>query len=214
MINPPPPFLCFIRLRGITENSSGQISNGFGSCNNNNGSVVAECTGSMTSSSNNGGVVTTSTAAAVGSSGIYFPNYRPTGNGTGGGGGGGGLTGMDKSSQNNVGGANGMSGPMRHHYLMSKQVRMGRRVSDGGPYVAAYKLYIEKRSPQLTQIRSNSNIDKADSGSVGLASSVKMLLQDKTTYGGLPNSHRGEWMHYKNQVRERRGWRGRDGRVR
>lgn len=166
------------RLRQITENSSGQIGNGFGSCNNS--SVAAECAGSGVV--NNGGVPTSTGVGSTG--GVYFANY-----------------GVDNSSQNSVSGINGLSGPMRHHYLhVSKHVRMGRRVSDGGPYVAAYKLFIEKRGPQLTQIHSNSNIDRSDSTSISSANSIKMLLQEKKSYGGLPSNSRGEWMQYKQQV--------------
>ena len=110
------------------------------------------------------------------------------------------------SSQTSMGGS--INGPLRGggagvgHYLhMPPKGRMGRRVSDGGPYVAAYRMFIEKRNPQLTQIRSNTNIEKSDSSSVN---SVKLLLQErKASYGGLPNNRR-EWQHFKNQVRGQR----------
>ena len=166
------PDICY-RLREITENSSGQINNGFGSCNNS--SVVAECAASAINGTG------ASASTTMGSSGVYFANYG------------------DHSSQNSVSGA---SGPIRQHYLHPKHPRMGRRVSDGGPYVTAYKLFIEKRAPQLTQIRSNTNIDKSDSTGISSASSVKMLLQEKkSSYGVLPN-HK-EWLY--KQVREGRG---------
>ena len=121
------------------------------------------------------------TSGAMGSSGVYYTtNY-----------------GVDNSSQNSVG------GPTRLNYhLQPKGGRMGRRVSDGGGYVAAYRLFIEKRSPQLTQIKSNTSIDRVDSTSMSSTNSVKVLLQEKKAhgYGGLPNNHR-EWLQYKNQVR-------------
>ena len=115
-------------------------------------------------------------------------------------------------SQSSVGGSiNGpLRGPANHYLHMPPKARMGRRVSDGGPYVAAYKMFIEKRNPQLTQIRSNTNIEKSDSSSV---SSVKPLLQErKASYGGLPNNRR-EWQQFKNQVRREGGREGEQGSI-
>lgn len=93
------------------------------------------------------------------------------------------------------------SSSINRHYLQPpRHARMGRRASDGGPYAAGYKMFLEKRNPQLAQINSSSSIDRQDS--MG-ASSVKQLLQDhKATaahYGRLPNTHR-QWLAYKNQV--------------
>ena len=104
---------------------------------------------------------------------------------------------VDNSSQNSVG------GPTRHHYLHLNTARMGRRVSDGGPYVAAYKLFIEKRNPQLTQIMSSNDVGLDVSTSS--TNSVKVLLQEKKAYGGLPKSDHREWLLYKKQVIRERG---------
>ncbi len=94
------------------------------------------------------------------------------------------------SSQNSVG------GPIRPHLhpsvAHSRGHRMGRRISDGGPYVQSYRHYIEKK--YLPEIKSNSNIKKSDSN-MSSTSSVKMLLMEqleKKAYGMLPN--RKEWL--------------------
>ena len=117
----------------------------------------------------------------LGSTGIHYPAGYMQG---------------DTSSQASLGGSIG--GPLRHHYLQAPGGgRMGRRVSDGGPYVAAYKLYIEKRNPQLTQIMSATNLDKAEGNNMSSSNSVRMLLQEKKAYGGLP--HR-DWVQFKEQV--------------
>ena len=63
--------------------------------------------------------------------------------------------------------------------------------------MAAYKLYIEKRNPQLTQIMSATNLDKAEGNNMSSSNSVRMLLQEKKAYGGLP--HR-DWVQFKEQV--------------
>lgn len=156
----------------MSDNSFGQIPNGFGSSQG----------GSTNLGTTSGGVGlalnSILTSNAMGSSGVHYTNYNP-----------------DSSLQTSLGGINGISGisgPARHHYVHA--ARMGRRVSDGGPYVAAYKLYIEKRNPQMMQ----TSIDRSDS--VSSSSSVRMLLEEKKKgYGGLPNNHR-EWLQYKNQV--------------
>ena len=102
---------------------------------------------------------------------------------------------INNSSQNNV------NGPKRH-YIPPSRNRMERRMSDATPYATAYRLYIEKRNPQLAQINSNSSVNREDSSSISSASSVKMLLQEKKAfgevYGGLP-AHR-QWLQYKNHV--------------
>ncbi len=159
------------RIREISENSSGQISNGFGSCTTTEHPLTE------------GFALGSGMPGKMGSSGIHYTNYP-----------------LNHSSQSSMGGSiNGpLRGPGGHYIHMPPKGRMGRRVSDGGPYVAAYKMFMEKRSPQLTQIRSNTNIEKSDSSSV---SSVKLLLQEKVSYGGLPNTTR-EWQQFKNQVRE------------
>lgn len=69
--------------------------------------------------------------------------------------------------------------------------------------MAAYKMFMEKRNPQLPQIKSSTNIEKCDSTTMSSTNSVKMLLQEKQEkkgYGGLPNSSRREWNQFKNQV--------------
>lgn len=168
----------------MNESSNDQISNGFGSCSG--GDNPADPGGIGGGGGGHGGGAgiawhTMSTSGAMGSSGIQ-PH-------------------TDYSSQNSMG------GPIRHQHqphqylALPKNPRMGRRVSDGGPYVAAYKLYIEKRNP-LPQIKSSTNIEKCDSTSMSSTNSVKMLLQEKQekkAYGGLPNS-RKEWLQFKNQV--------------
>lgn len=120
------------------------------------------------------------TTNCMGSAGIHYANYGP-----------------DNLSQTSLGGTGSMGGPLRYHHLQTTGARMGRRVSDGGPYVAAYKLYIEKRNPQLTQIMSATNIEKSEGNHMSSANSVKMLLQEKKNYGGLPHK---DWFHYKEQV--------------
>ena len=99
------------------------------------------------------------------------------------------------SSQSSV------TGPIRPHLHPSHQHprggRMGRRTSDGGPYVQGYRQFIEKRSQQqLPLIKSTNNIERSDSA-MSSTSSVKMLLMEKQlekkAYGGLPNS-RKEWL--------------------
>ena len=115
---------------------------------------------------------------------------------------------FDHSSLSSVGGPMRPSHqqqykPQPHQFLpLPKNPRMGRRVSDGGPYVAAYRLFIDKRNP-LPQIKSSNNIERCDSTSMNSTNSVKLLLQEtqeKKCYGGLPNSRR-EWLEFKNQVR-------------
>lgn len=158
-------------MRKITENSSN--GSGFGSISNN--PPVADSSGGA-------GLVFNGipTANLMGSSGVHYnTGYGP-----------------DNSSQTSLGGAGSM-GPLRYHHLQTPGARMGRRVSDGGPYVAAYKLFIEKRNPQLTQIMSANHIEKTEGTNMSSANSVKMLLQDKIAHGGLPHK---DWFHYKEQV--------------
>ena len=89
-----------------------------------------------------------------------------------------------------------------HHFVpLPKNPRMGRRASDGGPYVAAYRLFIDKRNP-LPQIKSSNTIERCYS-TMNSTNSVKTLLQErqeKKCYGELPNC-RKEWLEFKNQVR-------------
>ncbi len=156
------------RLREITENSSGQISNGFGSCSTEQATSISMGYHPPPDRSN-------TMLNEMGSSGFTYSNYS-----------------IDNSSQNNVG------GPTRLH--APKNVRLGRRVSDGGPYVASYKLFIEKRTPQLSEIRSSTNIDRTDSSMASSSNSVRVLLQERKAIGGQPYSNK-EWLHFKNQVR-------------
>ena len=78
--------------------------------------------------------------------------------------------------------------------------RMGRRASDGGPYAAGFRLYLEKRMPQLAQINSRGSL--RDSTTLS-SSSVKQLLQDKRAqdaqFGKAPAQSK-EWLQYKDQV--------------
>ena len=111
------------------------------------------------------------------------------------------------SSQNSVG------GPIRAHLHPSQPAtrnRMGRRTSDGGPYVQGYRQFIEKRLPLPEIMSSSSNMKRSDS-SVSSTSSVKMLLMEKQLekqqlgYGGLPHS-RKEWLQQvKGRYRARAG---------
>lgn len=79
--------------------------------------------------------------------------------------------------------------------------RIGRRASDGGPYAAAFRLYLERRTPQLAQINSQSSLQ--DSTSLSSTSSVKQLLQERrvqeAAFGKLPSQPK-EWTMYKDQV--------------
>ena len=78
------------------------------------------------------------------------------------------------------------------------RLRMDRRVSDGGPYVAAYRMFMEKRNPLLAQLNSANSINRHDS-SQG-TNSVRALLERKAhvthvqcgDYGQLPSS---PWIH-------------------
>lgn len=92
--------------------------------------------------------------------------------------------------------------PSSRPSLLQPQMRsrMGRRASDGGPYAAVFRLYLEKRMPQLAQINSQGFLNDSTTLS---SSSVKQLLQDKRTqeaqFGKPPNQSK-EWLQYKDQV--------------
>lgn len=94
------------------------------------------------------------------------------------------------------------SSPSSRPSLLQPQLRsrMGRRASDGGPYAAVFRLYLEKRMPQLAQINSQGFLHDSTTHS---SSSVKQLLQDKRTqeaqFGKPPNQSK-EWLQYKDQV--------------
>ena len=95
------------------------------------------------------------------------------------------------------------SSPLSRATLMQPQVRarMGRRASDGGPYAAVFRLYLEKRMPQLAQINSRGSL--CDSGTHSSTSSVKLLLQEKNsqeTHFGKQSSQSKEWLQYMDQV--------------
>jgi hypothetical protein len=94
------------------------------------------------------------------------------------------------------------SSPSSRLALLQPQLRsrMGRRASDGGPYAAVFRLYLEKRNPQLAQINSRGSLHEATTLS---SSSVKHLLQDKRTQEiqcGKPPAQSKEWLHYKDQM--------------
>ena len=80
------------------------------------------------------------------------------------------------------------------------RLRMDRRVSDGGPYVAAYRMFMEKRSPLLAQLNSANSINRHDSMGCPGTNSVRALLERKAhvahvqcgDYGQLPSS---PWIH-------------------
>ena len=93
------------------------------------------------------------------------------------------------------------SSPSSRLALLQPQVRprTGRRASDGGPYAAVFRLYLEKRNPHLAQINSRGSLHEATTLS---SSSVKHLLQDKKAQEvqcGKPAQSK-EWLHYKDQV--------------
>ena len=93
--------------------------------------------------------------------------------------------------------------PLSRGALLQPQSRsrsIGRRASDGGPYAAVFRLYLEKRMPQLAQINSRGSL--RDSTTLS-SSSVKQLLQDKKpqeTPIGKPPTQSKEWLQYKDQV--------------
>ena len=98
-------------------------------------------------------------------------------------------TGVDSSLQSSVG---SMNAPNRHYLpIPSRGPRLGRRVSDGGPYAAAYKVFMERRSPLLAQLNSTNSIDRQDSSGLTGTNSVKRLLLEQrahaTQYGQLPS---------------------------
>ncbi len=111
--------------------------------------------------------------------------------------------GVESSSQNSVESS-------KSHYLQipAKQSRRDRRrASDGGPYAHAYKLFLDMRNSQLSQINSTTDLDNhGHSGSH--TSSIKQLFEDKKAqtmqYGNLPatGTTRNEWLQFKNQVSE------------
>ena len=159
-----------------------QVPNGFGSCNGENDKFSG-----ITGIGRGGAEIAWQRMSTSGA--IELSGNRPS---------------LDVSSQSSVGGTVWQlhQQPIQHYVTQPKNVRMGRRVSDGGPYGAAYKLFIEKRNPQLPLIRSNNNIEKCDSAQMSSSNSVRKLLQETQEmkcYGGLPHS-RKEWIQFKNQV--------------
>ncbi|CAI8051578.1 Serine/threonine-protein kinase SIK1 [Geodia barretti] len=95
------------------------------------------------------------------------------------------------------------SSPLSRATLMQPQVRarMGRRASDGGPYAAVFRLYLEKRMPQLAQINSRGSL--CESATHSSTSSVKQLLQEKKsqeTQVGKQSTQSKEWLQYKDQI--------------
>ena len=97
-------------------------------------------------------------------------------------------TGVASSLQSSVG---SMNAPNRHDLPIPTRSRMGRRVSDGGPYAAAYKVFMERRSPLLAQLNSTNSIDRQDSSGLSGTNSVKKLLLEQRAhvaqYGQLPS---------------------------
>ena len=81
------------------------------------------------------------------------------------------------------------------------RARMGRRASDGGPYAAVFRLFLEKRMPQLSQINSRGSL--YNSGTLSSASSVKQLLQERKSqeaqFGKLSTASKDMLLH-KDQV--------------
>ena len=93
------------------------------------------------------------------------------------------------------------STPTRPFLQPPLRSRVGRRASDGGPYAAAFRLYLEKRTPHLAQINSQSSLQ--DSVNLSSTSSVKQLLLDKRAQEGYlvqQQMQPQEWLQYPNAV--------------
>ncbi len=108
-------------------------------------------------------------------------------------------TGVDHSSQSSMGGG----APVHRHLQPSRGARMGRRVSDGGPYLKAYqKYFMERRNPNLLpQINSSNAVNLPMSTDVGRTGSLRALrqqskagMQQGEAYGG----QRQQWMQQQN----------------
>ncbi len=111
------------------------------------------------------------------------------------------LAAESTASQTSVGST---SAANRYLQIPAKHSRMEkRRASDGGPYAHAYKLFLDMRNSQLTQIDSSRELE-GQSGSH--TSSVKQLFEDQKAqtmqYGKLPpmSTTRKDWLQFKNQV--------------
>lgn len=101
---------------------------------------------------------------------------------------------VDHSSQSN------MSGASAHSKHLQPRPRMGRRVSDGGPYLKAYqKYFMERRNPNLAQINSNNALNQGISGDVGRAGSMKALRQQsKAVQQGEAYGGQRQWLQPQN----------------
>lgn len=108
-------------------------------------------------------------------------------------------TGLESSSQTSMGSSKATN---RYLQIPAKHSRMEkRRASDGGPYAHAYKLFLDMRNSQLSQIDSTCELDSRGH-STSHTSSIKQLFEDKKAqYGRLPpaGANRKEWLQFKNQ---------------
>ena len=95
------------------------------------------------------------------------------------------------------------SSPLRVSGLQPQvRSRMGRRASDGGPYAAVFRLFLEKRMPHLSQINSRGSL--YNSSTLSSESSVKQLLQERRPHesqSGKQTAHSKDWLLYKDKVR-------------
>ena len=94
------------------------------------------------------------------------------------------------------------SGAQKPYLQPPRACRSSRRASDGGHYVAAYKVYLERRGNPKLGGCPTTTLDKQDSasGTQLVTTSVKQLLQERMEsrqYGTLPQGH--HWVHYKLQ---------------
>lgn len=106
----------------------------------------------------------------------------------------------DDSMQSSTGSI--VSGAQKPYLQPPRACRSSRRASDGGHYVAAYKVYLERRGNLKPGGGGGPALDKLDSssGTHLVSTSVKQLLQERMEsrhYGTLPQGH--HWVHYKLQ---------------
>ena len=109
---------------------------------------------------------------------------------------------MEKTLNDSIQSSTGsiVSGSQKPYLQPPRACRSSRRASDGGHYVAAYKVYLERRGNVKTG--GGPSLDKQDSasGTTIASTSVKQLLQERMEsrqYGTLPQGH--HWVHYKLQ---------------
>lgn len=89
------------------------------------------------------------------------------------------------SSQNSMGSVHTPGAGNSRPYLQQNR-HLYRRVSDGGPYAATYKLWMEKRGPLLSPINGGASVGQQACYQAGSSdcASVKQLLQGSLQGGG------------------------------